>query len=108
SKDGKRVLMNHHKSLQKWLCFGGHVDGTFDVLSAAKREVEEESGIVNFTPVFEDIFDIDIHPIPENDYKSEPAHSHFDIRFLLQANDNEDFVVSDESTELRWCTAAEA
>ena len=45
SHDGRRVLMNHHKFLDMWICFGGHADGEKDILSVAYREVIEESGI---------------------------------------------------------------
>ncbi len=108
SKDGSRVLMNHHKFLNKWMSFGGHVDGEVNLLNAARREVIEESGIPDIQPVFETIFDVDIHAILANEKKGEPAHSHYDVRFLFQATGDEVFAVSDESTELRWCTAQEA
>ncbi|MCH2567406.1 MAG: hypothetical protein MKZ98_02420, partial [Pseudomonadales bacterium] len=50
------------------------------------------------------IFDIDIHEIPARG--KEPAHFHYDCRFLLQAT-HDDYVVSEESYDLRWIGAHE-
>lgn len=110
SHDHKRVLMNYHRSLQKWLCFGGHADGDRDILNVARREVVEESGIEKIKQVGRGIFDVDVHQIPENPNKGEPAHNHFDIRFLfcVTAPEYEEFVLSDESVSLQWCEAEEA
>lgn len=107
---GRKVLMNHHKSLDKWLCFGGHADGEADILAVAIRETMEESGITSLKPVFPDILDLDIHKIPENKAKDEPEHFHYDVRFLLQLEDTADLepVVSAESNELKWCGLHEA
>jgi len=108
SGDGRRALMNHHKSLNKWLCFGGHADGEADILSVARREGVEESGIERIEPAFGGIFDLDIHPIPANLKRNEPAHEHFDIRYLFRVTGRENFTVSDESHDMKWCGYDEA
>ena len=46
-----------------------------------------------------EIFDIDIHEIPE--YKTVPTHLHYDVRFLMQAP-TENFIISSESNDLKW------
>jgi 8-oxo-dGTP pyrophosphatase MutT (NUDIX family) len=97
---GTHVLLTHHKKLDKWLQLGGHADGNSDILDAAMREAVEESGITTLRPVSTEIFDIDIHLIPER--KTEPAHHHHDIRFAFQTLETEDYVVSDESHDLAW------
>ncbi len=107
SPDGQRCLLNHHKFLNKWLCFGGHADGDTDILAVAARETAEESGILRFTPFVEGVADMDIHPVPFNQKKNEPAHLHFDIRTIFQAQD-EAFTQSDESAALEWVTYDEA
>ena len=107
SADGKRVLLNHHRSLNKWLCFGGHADGDADILAVARRELEEESGIIDAQVLPGGIHDLDIHPIPENPKKGEPAHLHYDVRFVFKAG-REDFTLSDESHALKWCSFDEA
>lgn len=101
------VLLNHHKILDKWLHFGGHSDGEANSLNVAKREVMEESGIVDVNDLDGKIFDVDVHLIPENKSKNEPAHYHYDIRFLFITNEK-NFQISDESLDVKWVTMEEA
>lgn len=110
SHDGKRVLMNHHKFLNLWLCFGGHADGDTDTQRVAIRETIEESGIQAVEPILSDILDLDIHKIPENPSKGEPAHFHHDVRYLLRVCDPayETFSQSEESHALSWFSFEEA
>lgn len=110
SADGQRVLMNHHKFLDMWLCFGGHADGERDILNVALREVIEESGIADIEPVTKAVFSLDIHDIPPNAKKNEPPHRHFDIRYLFRVRNaaNENYAGSEESNNLRWCGYTEA
>jgi len=100
NKDQTKALLTHHTKLDRWLQLGGHCDGNFNVLEVAVKEAREESGIVNIEPVSKDIFDIDIHFIPEN--KKEKSHYHYDVRFLLQVTSNEKTNQNQESKELRW------
>ena len=98
SPDGRQALLTHHKKLGRWLQLGGHSDGEPDTLLVSQREAEEESGL-KVQPLGETIFDIDIHEIPVRG--DEPAHLHFDVRFLFRARDLR-FVGSSESHDLRW------
>jgi 8-oxo-dGTP pyrophosphatase MutT (NUDIX family) len=100
SRDGQRVLLTHHRKLNKWLQPGGHCDGDSDVLRAALKEAREESGIEEWELVEEGIFDIDTHLIPAR--PNEPEHFHYDVRFLFRAVENEQYVVSHESHDLAW------
>ena len=99
------MLLHHHRKLDLWLQFGGHVDGEGDLCAAARRELVEESGI---EPAWmqEAPFDVDIHGIPA--HGTEPAHDHLDIRFLARAPEAAQAVLSPESHALRWFTRAEA
>jgi len=106
SPNGQQVLMTHHKFLGRWLQFGGHADGEVDIRNVALREAQEESGIMEIEFFMTEIFDIDVHPIPANPKKNEPAHLHYDIRYLLRTKTHE-FAVSEESNELKWFTLAE-
>lgn len=101
SPDQTQTLLTHHKFLNQWFQFGGHADGDVDIRNVALREAQEESGIMDIEFVTPEIFDIDIHPIPANPKKNEPAHFHYDIRYLLRAK-TVDFAVSDESHDLKW------
>lgn len=100
NKDASHALLMHHAKLDMWVQLGGHCDGDSDVLAVALKEAQEESGIMNIVPVSPEIFDIDIHLIPEN--KKEKAHYHYDVRFLLQVASDEQVVFNHESKELRW------
>lgn len=100
SPDRQRVLLTHHRKLDLWLQLGGHADGESDVRRVALREAQEESGLRHVRLVDEAIFDVDVHEIPARG--SEPAHLHYDVRFLCEADDAEPLTVSDESHDVAW------
>jgi len=100
---GTRVLLTHHRKLDRWLQLGGHADGDVDLARVALREAEEESGLRDLV-VEAEIFDLDRHEIPARG--DEPAHWHYDVRHVVRALGGEDFVVSDESHALGWCDIA--
>ena len=100
NEDFSKILLVLHSKLGRWLQPGGHADGDENVLKVALREAEEETGLKTFTILSPFVFDIDIHPIPaRNDF---PRHLHYDVRFLLQASEQDVLMISDESTDLRW------
>ena len=72
-----------------------------DTLAVALREAREESGL-DVRALDDAIFDIDVHGIPARG--REPAHLHFDVRFLVQA-EHDRFRVSEESHALAWVPA---
>ena len=100
---GTRVLLTHHRKLNKWLQLGGHADGEADALAVAVREAREESGLASVTVESPEIFDVDVHAIPPT--PKEPAHWHYDIRFALRARGAE-FKVGEESHDLAWVEIA--
>jgi 8-oxo-dGTP pyrophosphatase MutT (NUDIX family) len=111
-----RVLLVHHRKLDRWLQPGGHADGQSDVPAAALREAHEESGLpelrlvagnsVELTPL-----DLDVHIIPARTNAAgeiiEDAHEHHDVRFLIIAAGDLTPQVSEESHDVRWFTAEE-
>ena len=99
ARDGRRVLLTHHRKLGMWLQLGGHADGERDFARVALTEAQEESGLPGLS-VEAGIFDLDRHWIPE--HKGVPAHWHYDVRFVVHCGDDEDFVVSEESHDLAW------
>lgn len=99
------IVLLYHAKLKKWVQPGGHCDGQSDVLQVAQREAEEETGLVA-TPLSTQVFDVDIHQIPE--YWNTPAHFHFDVRYLFQADENQIPVCNEESKAVRWVSLEEA
>jgi len=100
----QRTLLTHHRKLDRWLQLGGHVDGDPDLAASAMREAREESGLTKLTLVSGTIFDIDRHLIPARG--TEPAHYHYDVRFLIEADAAEPLVVTSESKDLAWVELA--
>ncbi len=98
---GDKTLLTLHRKLKRWLQLGGHAEGETNLLSVALREAVEESGIHEITAIEPELFDVDIHLIPERPHLGEPAHFHYDVRFLMRAA-HEDFRCSDESDALAW------
>ena len=98
------ALLLHHGKLNKWLQPGGHIEDDADLLSASLREAREETG-VNVRPPSTTIFDVDVHEIPARPH--EPAHFHYDIRFLLVADKTAPLIVTSESKALAWVALSE-
>ena len=104
-----KVLLMKHRYLGRWMQFGGHADGQRDLAAVALREASEESGVPRdqFAPCG-GIFDIDIHPIPANPGRNEPAHEHFDVRYLLELDAAVPLPPNPEGLTLRWLILEEA
>ncbi len=100
-----QAVLLHHKKLNIWVQPGGHIDADDETLIAASiREATEETGLTHLRMVSPEIFDVDVHSIPER--KGTPEHLHLDIRFWFEV-DNMDLQISDESNELKWLTRSE-
>lgn len=103
-----RVLMIQHKTLDKWLLPGGHIEPEdSSLLGASLRELEEEAGIPwqrVVSPPAHDVTpaDIDIHKIPANPDKGEPEHYHFDFRYAHWVEDADVRLQLEEVTDFEW------
>ena len=99
--DGERILLVHHRRLDRWLPPGGHVepeDAT--IADAARREVVEETGVALAQDGTPPLAGIDVHGIPAKG--SEPYHLHHDLLFFFRAT-TDDLRVSTESRDVVWC-----
>ncbi len=101
----ERVVLTHHRKLDRWLQLGGHADGDPDLLAVALREAREEAGLERLRPLGRAPFDVDRHRIPARG--AVPEHWHLDLRFLIEADPAEPLEVSDESHDVAWVPLAE-
>lgn len=106
STDGTAVVLLHHDKLGRWLQPGGHADGDGDVARVALREASEETSLRSLRLGGRGIFDVDVHEIPRREI--EPAHLHYDVRFLFHADRAEEPKPSDESRGVLWLLLEDA
>jgi len=110
NKDRSKALLVHHNIYNCWAPLGGHADNEANLPSIALKEAQEESGIQNVTLVDEKVLDIATFTVPEHMKRGKfiPLHFHFDLRYLLEADENEDLVIAErEVSDARWFTLDE-
>lgn len=104
-----KVLLIHHKKLNRWLQIGGHVELDEDTDTALLREIKEESGLevelladrpgkaaanekVLYRPDF-----MNLHAL-----STPQGHYHLDLRFVAIAKTAEPKLAPDEHNDIRW------
>jgi 8-oxo-dGTP pyrophosphatase MutT (NUDIX family) len=109
--DGK-ILLIHHRKLDKWLPLGGHIELDEDPEQAAVREAREESGLdvellgerppttspgtrALIAPRF-----LDIHRI--ND-----THEHIGMIYWARPRQGTVTLANEEHHDIRWCAPEE-
>ena len=109
---GGRVLVIHHRKLDKWLPLGGHIELDEDPEQAALRETLEESGLevelvgerppttspgtrALIAPRF-----LDIHRISG-------THEHIGMIYWARPKGGAARLAAAEHHDIRWCSAAE-
>ena len=95
------TILHLHRKLGIWVQPGGHIDAAEAPLDAAVRETTEETGLIVESIVPEGVlFHVDVHPGPR-------GHTHFDLRYVLGATDDDPSPPPGESQEVRWCAFAD-
>lgn len=108
-----KFLVLYHKDLEMYLYPGGHLEKKDKTLiSAAKRELKEETGLENLELLKISNkgipFDIDIHLIPQNKRVGMPKHYHFDFRYLFLVKDiSEINFDKEEFKDYKWILSKE-
>lgn len=104
-----RVLLVHHRKLDKWLPLGGHIELDEDPEQAALREAKEESGLdveligerppttgpgtrALISPRF-----LDIHRIDE-------THEHIGLIYWARNRAGRTTLAEAEHHDIRWCS----
>lgn len=104
SPEGSRVLLVHHRRLDRWLLPGGHVEfEDASIADTARREAIEETGVV-LAAETASLTGVDVHGIPSG--KGEPFHLHHDLLFVFRATE-ERLDLSEEARAVVWATPAE-
>ena len=94
---GRRgVVLLEHKRLGIWLQPGGHIDPGETPWDAARREAHEETGLeVVFAGRSARLVHVDVHP-------GGRGHTHLDLRYLVEAEDDDPTPPPGESQRIGW------
>ena len=110
-QDGK-VLLIHHRGLDKWLPLGGHIELDEDPEAAALREAKEESGLEvellgerapttsNGTRALLAPRFMDIHRITD-------THQHIGMIYWARPRNGSVTLAAAEHYDIRWCSSQE-
>lgn len=103
--DGGDVLFIRHNIFCTYLLPGGHLEAEDEsLMDAALRELVEETGIAaSVAPLSPRPVHIDVHDIPANEAKGEPAHRHADVRYLFRTTGHVEVTLQEEEvSEWEW------
>ena len=105
NKSLDKVLLVHHNIRNAWAWTGGHADGESDFLSVALREAQEETGVVNVSPLSQEIVSLDILPVFAHERKGiyVNSHLHLGVAYILICDENEAIRPQlSENTDVAW------
>lgn len=105
NKAHDKVLMVYHNIYNSWSWIGGHADGEEDLLAVAMKELREETGVNNISPISSDIFSLEVLTVfghtKRGNYVS--PHLHLSVAFLIEVDDNDSLIVKkDENSGVKW------
>ena len=105
--ESKKLLLVHHKDLNKWVQPGGHIEENETPEEAAIRETFEETGldIELIGPHFPRKEDF-IRPLGIQKNVRENG-DHIDITYIAVPKDKDKIKVNDESYDIKWFTIEE-
>ena len=110
SPDRKKVLMAYHKLYDSWAWLGGHADGMEDLQAVAEKEVREESGLEEVTPLGDGIFSLEILTVDGHEKRGKyvSSHLHLNVTYLFEADPSAPvFIKPDENSGVAWFAVEE-
>lgn len=105
NKKRDKVLMIYHNIYQSWAWTGGHADGQEDLLQVAIREVKEETGVQQVTPIQDTMISLEILPVWGHIKRGKyvPTHQHLNVTYLLEVDEEETLAIKeDENSGVKW------
>lgn len=107
-----RVLLIHHRKLDKWLPLGGHIELEEDPEQAALREAREESGLEvellgERPPTTEPGTRALIAPRFLDIHRISATHEHIGMIYWARPRQGTVTLADGEHHDIRWCTEAE-
>lgn len=105
NKERTKTLMAYHKIYNSWAWVGGHSDGDDDLLYVAMKEAKEETGIKNVSPIFKDIYSLEIITVDGHEKRGKyvGSHVHLNVTYLLEADEEEEIhIKEDENSGVKW------
>jgi len=105
NKEKTKVLMIYHNIYNSWAWVGGHSDGDDDLLCVIKKEIEEETGLINLKQLTNRIYGINIVTVDSHIKRGKVvnSHLHFDVEYLFEADDTEKVrIKEDENSGVKW------
>ena len=108
----RKVLLIHHRKLDKWLPLGGHIELDEDPEQAALREAKEESGLDvellgERPPTTEPGTRALIGPRFLDIHRINATHEHIGMIYWARPRSGATTLAVEEHHEIRWCSAVE-
>ncbi|MBC8002410.1 MAG: NUDIX domain-containing protein [Opitutaceae bacterium] len=107
-----KVLLIHHRKLNKWLPLGGHIELDEDPEIAALREAKEESGfdvelVGDRPPTSESGTRALIAPRFLDIHRINDTHEHIGMIYWARPMGGDLALAAEEHHDIRWCSAVE-
>ena len=107
-----KLLLIHHRNLNKWLPVGGHVELDEDPETAALREAKEESGLDvellgERPPTTEPGTRALIAPRYLDIHRITDTHQHIGMMYWARPKHGTLTLSTSEHHDIRWCSAAD-
>ena len=77
------------------------------MLYVGEKETQEETSLENFRTIIEMPISVEILPVKSHVRKGKyvPAHQHFNITYLFEADENDEIhILEDENSNIGWLT----